>query len=213
MSKQIRSSRITPTLAIPVTAATIILTAATTAPAHEVTRERGFYVGARFVGSTLHLDDDGDQQFQVKDDGGGLFLIAGYSFNPVFSLEMAFGGAGHETTVQAIDADIGAVQLFLHYRFRPGHPFRPYVKGGLGGYGLRLSDGNASARIDGGGIPIGVGFDYFFSNHFSLGVDLTHNIINYDTVTFDLGDGATVGFDLDERGALTTFGLALTGYF
>jgi hypothetical protein len=213
MSAKIRSSRITPALAIAVTAATVILTAAVPATAHEVTRERGFYVGARFVGSSLHLDDDGDQQFTVEDGGGGLLLVAGYSFNPVFSLEMSLGGTQHETSVQAIDANLGTLQLFLHYRFRPGHPFRPYVKGGLGGYGLRLSDGNASARIEGGGIPIGVGFDYFFSNHFSMGLDLTHNIINYDAVTFDLGDGATVGFDLDERGALTTFGLALTGYF
>jgi len=183
------------------------------ATAHEVTREKGFYLGAKFVGSSLHVDDDGDQLFKVKDGGGGLMLIAGYSFNRVFSLETAFGGVGHETSVQTIDANLVTIQLFLHYRFRPGHPFRPYVKGGLGGYGLRLSDGNGSVDIEGGGIPLGGGFDYFFSNHFSLGVDLVHNIISYDAITFDLGDGATVGFDLDEQGAMTTFGLALTGYF
>ena len=194
-------------------AAAIISTDAPAA-AHEVTREKGFYLGAKFVGSSLHVDDDGDQTFRVKDDGGGLMLIAGYSFNRVFSLELALGGVGHETSVPTIDANLGTVQLFLHYRFRPGHAFRPYVKGGIGGYGLRFEeDGGANARIEGGGIPLGGGFDYFFSNHFSLGVDLTYNIINYDAITFNLGDGATVGFDIDERGAMTSFGLALTGYF
>jgi hypothetical protein len=192
----------------------VIVSAAASASAHEVTREKGFYLGAKFIGSSLHVDDDGDQSFQVKDDGGGLMLLAGYSFNRVFSLELALGAVTHETSVPTIDAGLGTVQLFLHYRFRPGHAFRPYVKGGLGAYGLWLEeDGGANARIEGGGIPLGGGFDYFFSNHFSLGVDITHNIISYDTITFDLGDGATVGFDMDEQGAMTSFGLALTGYF
>jgi hypothetical protein len=202
-------------LATPARAAVLvsILLTALPAAAHEVTREKGFYLGAKFVGTWLHVDDDGDQAFWIKDDGGGLTLDAGYSFNRVFSLELALTGTRHETSVQAIDANLGAVQLFLHYRFMPGHEFRPYVKGGLGAYILRLEDAGASVRIEGGGVPLGGGFDYFFSNHFSLGVDLTHHIINYDTLTFDLGEGATVGFDMDEEGALTTFGLALTGYF
>lgn len=182
--------------------------------AHEVTRDKGFYIGARLTGSTLHVDDDGDQTFKIKDDGGALFLITGYSFNRVFSLELALGGAGHETTVPTIDATLGTFQFFLHYRFRPGHAFRPYVKGGLGGYGLRLEEtSGASVRIEGAGVPIGIGCDYFFSNHFSLGLDLTHNIINYNTVTIDLGGGATMGFEMDEAGAMTNFGLTLTGYF
>ena len=73
--------------------------------------------------------------------------------------------------------------------------------------------GGANVRIEGGGVPVGIGFDYFLSNHFSLGLDLTHNIINYDTVTIDLGGGATTGFEMDEAGAMTNIGLTLTGYF
>lgn len=192
---------------------TMATSAAGPAAAHEVTRERGFYLGARFAGSSLEVHDRGDQTFRIRDDGGGLFLLAGYSFNAVFSLELALGGVGHETSVPAIDATVGTMQLFLHYRFMPGHALRPYVKGGLGGYGLELAAGDASARIEGGGVPLGGGFDYFFSNHFSLGLDLTYHIINYNTLVFDLGDGATVGFDMDEDGALTTLGLTVTGYF
>jgi hypothetical protein len=201
------------TVALFLIAATIAVFAAPLS-AHEVTREKGFYIGARLAGSTLHIDDDGDQIFKIKEDGGALFLITGYSFNRVFSLELALGGAGHETSVPTIDATLGTFQFFLHYRFRPGHALRPYVKGGLGGYGLRLEEtSGANVRIEGGGVPIGIGCDYFFSNHFSLGLDLTHNIINYDTVTIDLGDGATTGFEMDEAGAMTNIGLTLTGYF
>jgi hypothetical protein len=178
-----------------------------------VDRERGFYLGLRFIGSSLHVDDDGESAFFVKDDGGGLQLYAGYSFNRVFSLVMVAGGANHETSVQAIDANFGFLQILAHYRFQPGKSFRPYVKGGVGGYGLELTDNNASVRIEGGGIPIGGGFDYFFSRHFSLGVDFTHNIINYDELEIDLGGGATAGFELDEEGAMTSLGLAIAYYF
>jgi len=206
--RQIRHAAALVLIAIAVLAAT-----AAPAAADEVTREKGFYLGVKFVGSTLQVDDDGDQTFFIKDDGGGLLLLAGYSFNRVFSLELAFGGANHETSIQEIDANIVTLQLFFHYRFRPGHAFRPYVKGGFGAYGLVLEDNTARVTIDGGGIPIGGGFDYFFSNYFSVGVDLTHSIINYDTISIDLGEGATQGFDMDEAGAMTTFGLAITGYF
>ena len=192
---------------------TISITAAIPSSAQVDDRARGFYLGLKFIGSSLHVDDDGDNSFFVKDDGGGVQLHAGYSFNRVFSLELPLGGANHETSVQAIDANFGLVQLFAHYRFRPGRAFRPYIKGGFGGYTLELSDNKASVRVEGGGIPIGGGFDYFFSKHFSLGVDFTHNIINYNKLEIDLGDGATAGFDMDEEGAMTSLGLALAFYF
>jgi hypothetical protein len=189
-----------------------VVVPAGTAHGQKEDRPHGFYLGIKFIGSSLHVDDDGESDFRVKDDGGGLLLSAGYSFNRVFSLEVSVGGANHETSVQAIDANFGVVQLFLHYRFSPGRAFRPYIKGGVGGYALELKSSDASVRTEGGGLPIGAGFDYFFSKHFSLGVDLTHNIISYDKVDFRLGE-ATVGFDIDEEGAMTSLGIAFAYYF
>jgi hypothetical protein len=185
---------------------------ATTVRAQKEDRSRGFYLGIKFIASSLHVDEDGESDFFVKDDGGGIQLHAGYSLNRVFSLELAFGGANHETSVQSIDADLAVFQLFVHYRFSPGRAFRPYIKGGLGGYGLVLKDNEKTVRIDGGGVPIGGGFDYFFSKHFSLGVDLTHNIISYDQIKVDFG-APTDGLDIDQAGAMTCLGLALAYYF
>lgn len=175
-------------------------------------RDRGFYLGINFMGSSLHVDDDGASSFFVKDDGGGALIRAGYSFNDVFSLELDLGGARHDTSDPAIDARLGTVQLFAHYRFSPGNAFRPYIKGGFGGYSLVLDANTAQVQIDGGGIPIGGGFDYFFSSHFSLGVDFTHNIIQYDKATFNL-QGIGVSFDIDEEGSMSSLGLALAYYF
>jgi hypothetical protein len=190
----------------------MLVVGASVASAHEVQRDRGFYLGASISGASLHVDEDPDAVFQLKDGGGGLTLEAGYSFNRVFSLEVVLAGYGFETTDPNIDGGIGAFQLFAHYQFRPGHQFRPFVKGGFGGYGFHLKQDNVSANISGGGLAFGGGVDYFFTRHFAMGFDLTHNIINYDELEFNFG-GNTVGTEIDEEGALTTMALTFNVYF
>ena len=198
-------------LAIATFAIAIVASVATASGAHEITREKGFYLGFRLSSSNLHTDDE-TQDFRVDSNGGGLVLLAGYTFNRVFSLELDILGAGHQTTNADIDARFGGFELFAHYRWRPGHALRPYAKAGLGVYGVTLDDGSNSVSVSGGGIPLGGGFDYFFTNHFSLGLDLTHHIIEYNQAEIDLG-GNTVGFDIDEDGAQTALGLAFNFYF
>jgi opacity protein-like surface antigen len=175
-------------------------------------RDNGFYLGIKFIGSSLHIDDDDNDAFFVKDDGGGLQLLAGYSFNDVFSLELDLVGLNHDTSDPAVDAKFAGVRIFAHYRFATGNAFRPYIKGGVGGYALALDGTGIDARIDGGGIPLGGGFDYFFSPHFSLGADFTHNIIEYKELTIPFEDGE-LSFDIDEEGAMSSIGLALAYYF
>jgi len=192
-------------------AAIALIAAASPCRAHEITREKGFYLGLRLSTSNLHTDDE-TQEFRVDKNGGGLQLLAGYSFNRVFSLEFDILGAGHQTTSPDIEARFGGFELFAHYRWRPGHAFRPYVKGGLGAYGIGLDAGGESVNATGGGVPLGGGFDYFFTNHFSLGVDVTHRIVEYDQVQVDLG-GSTVGFDIDEDGAQTALSLTFDFWF
>ena len=187
-------------------------TLTTVAVAQKDVREKGFYLGLRLAGSGLKVDDDGTSGFTVSEDGGGLQLFTGYSFNRVFSLQLEFAGATHETSDPAIEVRPGSVALFAHYRFRPGHGFRPFVKGGLAGYGL-VFDGNlGEVRLSGGGVPLGGGVDYFFNRRISLGLDLTYNIISWDKAVVDLGD-TTMGFDIDEDGAQTSLGLAFGVYF
>ena len=173
---------------------------------------KGFYLGMRFIGSSLHVDESADDLFFIEDDGGGIEFHTGYQFNRVFALELSLGGANHDTSEPGIDGGFGFVQLFGLYRFAAGQKFRPYIMGGFGGYGLKLKTGDAEATINGGGLALGAGFDYFFSRHFSLGVDLTHNIINYNEAEFRLG-GSAVSTEIDEEGAMTSLGLSLAYYF
>lgn len=171
--------------------------------------ERGFSLGLGFVGSSVHSDRS-DSTFYIKDGGGGLVLDAGYRFNRHFKLVASLSGAVHDTSVQGIEAGITSIRLFGVYRFAPGGPFRPYFKGGFGGYAVQISEGDISAIIEGGGLSLGTGFDFFFTPHFSLGVDLTTSIIRYDEAQLRWGD-FSVGGNVDENGAQTTIGITF-GY-
>jgi len=180
--------------------------------AGEAESGRGFLLGLRMYGSSLHVDDQVDDTFFIKDEGGGIHLEFGYNFTPGFSLELSLGGSTHETSDPKIDATLGMIQIFAKYHFVTGNDFRPYIKGGLGGYELRLEEGDVNASINGGGLAFGGGFDYFFTPHFSLGMDLTHNVINYEEFNFEAG-GFSVGMQIDEEGAMTSLGLNVTFHF
>lgn len=179
------------------------------ARAATVEDERGVSIGLKFVGASLHADES-SSVFFIKDDGGGAQLDLGYRFNPVFMLELVAGGSNHETSDPAIDAKTAAVQLFAHYRFSPDRAFRPFLKGGVGGYALTLESNTANLRLEGGGIAIGGGFRYFLSPRFSLGVDLTHSMIRYDEAQLSLS-AFSYQSSIDEHGSLTTLGL-MFGY-
>ena len=172
--------------------------------------EKGISLGIKLLGSSLNLDDE-DDTF-IEDNGGGLQLDFGYRFNPSFALELALGGAGHETEISGIDAFFGMGQLLAYYRFLPDGAFRPYIKGGFGGYSLEIKENSESISMEGGGFVFGGGFKYFFTEHVALGLDLTHNIINYNKGKLKSGE-FSVETDIDEDGSQTSLGLSLSYSF
>lgn len=172
----------------------------------------GIYLGLKFVGSSLHAEEKAEGAFFIKDDGGGLQFDVGYRFNRSFSLEFCIGGSTHETSDQAIDANIYSVWILGYYRFCPDRAFRPFIKFGLGGHGLEVRYGDVGSRIDGGGVAMGAGFRYFFSPHFTIGIDLSTNIIQYDSATVAIG-GLAYSFEIDEEGSLTTLGISFAYSF
>lgn len=181
--------------------------------AHEVEdASQGFYLGLTLMGSSIHADDTIDEVFTVEDDGGGAQLQVGYHFTPAFALELSLGGANHETNVQDLDADLGLAQIFAVYRFVPGQQFRPYIKGGIGGYGLTFDGNGGDVTAKGGGLAFGGGFSFFFTPHFALGVDFTHNIIRYEEIELSFED-ITIGTEIDEEGSMSSLGLSFSYFF
>jgi len=179
------------------------------ARAEAVEDESGIYLGLKLAGASLHTDEM-SSVFYVEDEGGGVQLDIGYRFNPVFTLEIVLGGSNHDTSDPMIEAKMESVQLFASYRFSPERSFRPYIKGGFAGYALVLESGSVSARISGGGVAFGGGFRYFLSPRFSLGVDLTHNMIRYDEAELSLGQFSYES-SIDEHWEATTLGM-IFGY-
>jgi len=171
--------------------------------------ESGLYLGLILAGSSFH-NDLNSPGFSIKEAGGAAQINVGYRFNPVFMLELSAGGSSHETSDTAIDAGIATVQLLGYYRFLPQKSFRPYLKGGIAGYGLVLKYGSASVRMNGGGIAFGIGFKCFLSRRFSLGADLTHNMIKYDKTKLSIGQ-FSYETNADVYGRLTTLGI-IAGY-
>lgn len=167
--------------------------------------ESGVCLGLTLAGASLHSDATSDA-FHVMDHGEALQLSVGYRFNPIFTLELAIGGSKHDTSDPSIDAGIASVQIFGYYRFLPEKSFRPYLKGGIAGYSLVLDSGSADLRINGGGIAFGGGVRAFLSPVFSIGADLTHNMIKYDDARLSLGD-LSFQSSIEEHGRLTTLGL------
>jgi hypothetical protein len=192
----------------------ILLSSMLSAPSYAQTKEdeSGFYLGLKFIGSSLHAEESAEGEFFIKDDGGGVLVDIGYRFNPVFSLELALGGASHDTSDPKISAGFQSIQFFGFYRFSSERPFRPYLKGGFGGYALELNQGSLKMRIEGGGVAFGGGFRFFFTSHFSIGVDFTHNIINYEEALLTL-EGFSVGTSIDEEGSMTSLGLTFSYSF
>lgn len=195
-----------------IAAAVLVAGTCTEASARRVYRDRGFYLGTTFAGSVIGVDNAPGSTLMIEEDGGAIDFKVGYSFNPVFSLELSLAGARHDTSDPAVDAELAAVKLFAHYRFRPTHQMRPYLKGGLGGYTLRVEKGPASAEVSGGGLAFGGGLDYFFSQHFSLGLDYTFSVIEYDNAKLRF-ENISATAAIDENGAQSALGLAFTFYF
>jgi hypothetical protein len=215
MKHRNRSSRKGKTIAVLAAFAMVVcqLMGASIASAHEMDdATQGFYLGLTLMGSSIHADDTIDEVFTVEDDGGGAQIQLGYHFTPSFALELSFGGANHETNISEIDTDIGLAQIFALYRFAPGQPFRPYIKGGIGGYGLTFDGKGADVTAKGGGLAFGGGFSFFFTPHFALGIDFTHNIIRYNEIELSFDD-ITIGTEIDEEGSLSTLGLSFSYFF
>ncbi len=186
------------------------------AEAHEIDRKSGFYFGVAGMATGLDADDTLDDTFAVEEGGGGLNFRAGWLFNPKFSLEVTLGGQLHDTSENNIIAGLGMINLFGYYHFRSDQHLRPYVKGGVGGYGLNFGEKKETdatyPRVQGAGLAFGGGIEYFLGSHFSLGADVTHHIVNYERKEIDLGDGVIQGTELNEQGSASQFSLFLTIY-
>lgn len=191
---------------------TIVVAIASPVYAGDVDRDHGFYLGLALQGSYIGQDPAPGSLLLIDENGGGLDVRFGYSFNPAFSLELTAGGANHDTNDANTDMRFGTSRLLVSYRFMPGQAVRPYVRGGFGVYSLRLEQPGIEVTASGGGLPFSGGVDYFFNRHFSLGLDFTFNVIQYSNIDVKSGP-STVSQDVNEDGSQSSLALTFVYYF
>lgn len=117
--------------------------------------------------------------------------------------------------VKDVDLDepkhfFGGLELTYQYKFISDASFQPYGKIGFGAYGIGFDD-NPDRVIAGGGLTGAVGFDYFFSKRFGIGLELNLKDIVMVSETIKVNGGDDVERDLephlnrDSRTLMVTF--------
>ena len=178
---------------------------------------RGLSCGLRFhssqLGSLERAADDVPQSVFIDETGGGGGLWLGWGFDDSFSLRLSVDGAAHETTDPAIEVGYGSVTLEALYLFRNPDHLRPFVVGGIGGFGLLSRDDQYDYGTAGGGLVTGGGLYYFFGETFALEFSGRLEFVNWEEKVasrIDDGDSQNVTTPVESEGIAgkLTFGVS-----
>lgn len=192
------------------------------APAHAVWGQaEGFRLGAYLNGACIGAEDPvttaDPNDLYIEEDGGGIALLVGYRFSPLFSLNLTISSAMHETTQRDIEAYYGTFMIEGHFHFLPEERVRPYVLAGLGGVGLVVDTEGYESETRGGGMDLGFGMVWNLTDHLLLDTSLRLDIIEWDEVKFtrELPGGEEIKLidPVEEEGGAGRFQLGLTWAF
>jgi opacity protein-like surface antigen len=165
---------------------------------------RGFMLNLHLLGngvSTVGADAE-------MENGGGLGVALGYGFNDRVALYLNIDGAEieydedvetDEDSYTAVTADIGARMNFGN----EGMKLRPYINAAFSGLVLGeegdFAGEELTTMISGGGLTVGGGLQYFFSQNLALDVGLQATQGAFTDIAVDDEDE-----ELDEGIAYTT---------
>lgn len=161
--------------------ATTLLLAALVAPEAQAqfyqAPTEGFQFGGRLYAAGLGLEDDRGNDDTAS--GGGLGVRVGYGFSPTVTAFLALEGAQLSPDENDFGDEfaLGTVDLGARFNLQPSASVNPYVQLALTGQVAAFDVPGTSETLDlrGGGITLGGGIVYFFSQDVGLdvGVDLT----------------------------------------
>lgn len=137
--------------------------------------KQGLYLGLDLVYDSIGGDLDDPDLIEV-DPGAGFDLRLGYTFAVPISLELNWGGSGHDADGE--EAGLGWLALALRYAFLADGPVNPYLRLGLGAYAFVIDE--FDLELTGGAFDIGAGVDYFLTDNVSLNGAVTYRMIEFD---------------------------------
>lgn len=163
-------------------AALAVLLPLTAAPARAQTMEHRWLLGVDLVAGTVgeNEDADGPDDIVIDEKAGGLGLQFGCLLTPSFLLRLCAVGADHQTSDPDVTIRFGGGTLDAVFLFRDGHPFRPYLFAGAGGYQAESRQAEVVYRIRGPGVAFGAGM------HLRLGARTTlHGALRVEAINWE----------------------------
>ena len=166
-------------------------------------------------GLSSHIEDNNDEDsISVDEKASGGALQIGYRFSPNFMLRIYGGTADHPTSDPKVDIRFGGGLFEGVYLYRDGQSLRPYMFGGVGGFGLESQQASLLYKAEGAGVSFGGGLHYLVSRRVSLHGSLRLEAVNWNTVsvTYTAPDGGELAVEtpVEESGfaSKVTFGVA-----
>ncbi|MEL6614329.1 MAG: outer membrane beta-barrel protein [Bacteroidota bacterium] len=171
--------------------ATALLTAALLAPEASAqylsSPTEGFQFGGRLYGAGLGIEDDRGNDDTAS--GGGLGVRVGYGFSRTVTAFLSLEGAQLTPDENEFGEEfaLGTLDLGARFNLSPSAAVNPYAEVALTGQVAAFDVPGTSETLDlrGGGLTVGGGIVYFFSQDVGLdvGVDLTAG--RFTEVEFD----------------------------
>lgn len=171
---------------------------------------RGFMLGAHLSGASLTLEN------QDRNNAGGGGLIVGYGLNRNVTLLVQLDGAQFdEQSTGTVEGDwqMGHVDFGVRYSFANSlRRWVPYLQGAFGYRSVSVQDPivdnvqRQEVEISGGGLTLGGGVDFYFTQTFALDVQLLWTGGEFNTLRVD--NVSATGFDVDATSARFNLGVA-----
>lgn len=157
----------------------------------------GFDLQSSIVGTVDASDTRPPGSVFIKQEGGGGTLWLGYGFTPSFPVRLVASGATHETTDPDVDVAFGSITLEAMYLFRNPAALRPYLLGGVGGFGVSSRVDDYEYETTGPGVVLGGGLLYFFNDTFALDLGVQGEFMNWERqrATRDVAGGTEITLD------------------
>ncbi|MBM4130286.1 porin family protein [bacterium] len=183
----------------------IVVLMLSAAPGRAQMNEHRWLLGVDLTAGTVGGNDeaDGTDDIVIDEKAGGLGLQFGYLLTPSFLLRFCAVGADHGTSDPDVTIRFGGGTLDAVFLFRDGHPFRPYLFAGLGGYEASTRQDQVQYEIRGPGLAFGAGMHLRLGARATLHGALRVEAINWEKagVRLDLPGGEVqVEAPIDEDG-------------
>jgi hypothetical protein len=180
--------------------ATVMLSAASAglANAQRVADVRGVHFGGALDWTTIKIDETGFTDDE-REKGIGINLYVGYNFTRNLGLTLSVTPATMEDG-GTNDYEVGHIDLGGRVSFPGRSAFVPYLELALTAMGAEFDTNNQETKLEGGGISLGGGFNYFFSRRAAFDASFRYTIGEFTDIEIN---GVNAG-DVDELGVNTT---------